>query len=186
MAPLQHRLETTEPLPPALIDAAVAQIGAAATVLMDGGTTTLALVPHLTPLADRLIITPSPWIAVKAQGCGCAVYLLGGRLSALGGIAVGAGALAEGRAVSADVAVLGACGLDARFGLSSDDPDEALMKQGMAAAARRTVVVTERAKLGRRARHQTLPLSRIDCVVTNATEEDARALERGGTSVCRR
>ena len=46
--------------------------------------------------------------------------------------------------LAADVAVLGACGLEAGYGLSSDDFEEAKLKRAMADAAARTVVLTDK------------------------------------------
>ena len=87
-----------------------------------------------------------------------------------GGIATGDLALTRAADVSADMAILGACGLDISFGLSSDDYDEAQMKRAMCNAANRTLVVTEGEKLGRRARHHTLALNEIDTIISDASE----------------
>lgn len=181
--PLHHRLANDAPPSPALINATVAQISDSPTLLVDGGTTTLSLIAHLPPCPDRLIITPSPWVAIAAQERGIAAFLLGGRLSAAGGIATGPTALEETGAVSADIAILGACGLDAAFGLSSDDPDEASVKRALAGAARRCFVVTDKTKIGRRARHRTLMPDQIDTIITNADPAQTAPLARTGAHV---
>ncbi|WP_136439455.1 DeoR/GlpR family DNA-binding transcription regulator [Pacificoceanicola onchidii] len=175
-APLPARLAAETPICPSLITAALAEIGDAQTLIVDGGRTVLAVVENLPAQDGRLVITPSPWVAVACQNAGIDVFLLGGSLRAQGGIATGELALDRTAGVSADVAVLGACGLDRDFGLSTDDPDEAQMKRAMHKAAGRTIIVTQSAKIGRRARHRTLPLSEIDAIVSDASPDTARAL----------
>ncbi|MFK7852818.1 MAG: DeoR/GlpR family DNA-binding transcription regulator [Granulosicoccus sp.] len=165
------RLTEDAPISPDLVKAAIRQIGDARTLLVDGGRTVLGVVESLPAQEGRLVITPPPWVAIACQNSGISVFLLGGKLHPQGGIATGELALERVGGVSADIAILGACGIDEGFGLSSDDHDEALMKRAMHAASNRTIVVTERSKVGRRARHHTLSISDIDTIVTDACTE---------------
>ncbi len=182
-SPLHVRLAAGGTIKPALVQATIEQIGAASTLLLDGGATTLALIDKLPRLDRRLVITPSPWIAIACQERDIDTFMLGGRLSAPGGMAVGDVAVGKTMGVAADIAVLGACGIEAEFGLSSDDFAEAQMKQAMHAAARRTIVVTDGAKLGRRARHHTLGLQQIDLIITDAEQNLTDPIARAGTNV---
>lgn len=175
-APLHTRLASEAPVNQSLIKAAIKEIGDAKTLIIDGGRTVLAVVEHLPAQDGRLVITPSPWVAIACQNGDVDVFMLGGALRAQGGIATGENALDRVAGVSADIAVLGACGLDQDFGLSSDDHDEAQMKRAMHKAASRTIVVTEGSKIGRRARHRTLALAEIDAIVSDATNDAANAL----------
>lgn len=174
---LHTRLTDDAPISQALIKTAIQQIGDAHTLLVDGGRTVLGVVESLPAQEGRLVITPSPWVAIACQQNGIAVFLLGGKLHPQGGIATGELALDRVAGVSADIAILGACGIDDTFGLSSDDHDEALMKRAMHAAAKRTIVVTEGAKVGRRARHHTLAISDIDSIVTDANTESTLGIQ---------
>lgn len=169
--PLHTRLTEDGPINRDLVKAAIRHIGDAHTLLVDGGRTVLGVVESLPAREGRLVITPSPWVAIACQNSGIAVFLLGGKLHPQGGIATGELALDRIAGVSADIAILGACGIDEGFGLSSDDYDEALMKRAMHAAANRTIVVTEGSKVGRRARHHTLAISDIDTIVTDTCTE---------------
>ncbi len=175
--PLHTRLEEGSSISRGLVKAAVQEIGDAQTLLVDGGSTVLAVVEDLPVQGGRLVITPSPWIAIACQYKGIAVFLLGGTLRPQGGIATGEAALDRAAGVAADIAVLGACGLDEEFGLSSDDHDEAQMKRAMHQAANRTIVVTEKTKVGRRARHRTLAMAEIDTIVTDAASDVASVLK---------
>lgn len=170
--PLARR-GTASPLPPALLARAVQTLADATTLLLDGGTSVLALARALDNRPDRLVVTPAPHVAAATHAAGIATVALGGPLSLRGGAATGATALAALDDLTADVAVLGACGLDAEFGLTADDLPEAEMKRAMARASARTIVVTGAARLGTRARHRVLPPEAIDLVVTDADADAA-------------
>lgn len=182
-APLHARLASEALVNQSLIKAAIEEIGDAQTLIIDGGRTVLAVVEHLPAQDGRLVITPSPWVAIACQNRDIDVFMLGGALRAQGGIATGENALNRVAGVSADIAVLGACGLDRDFGLSSDDHDEAQMKRAMHKAASRTIIVTEGAKIGRRARHRTLPLAEIDVIVSDAPTDAVKALRPCSTKL---
>lgn len=187
--PVHERLLHGAKLSTAVIRAALREIGTAPTLLVDGGTATLSVIQNLPPQDGRLVITPSPWVAIACQEKDIASVLLGGTLRPGGGIATGDHAIDRVAGVSADIALLGACGLEPGFGLSSDDHDEATMKRAMHKAAARTIVVTDGAKIGRRARHKTLAIAEIDAVVTDRSAviaddtQQAIALQQAGTRV---
>lgn len=183
VVPLHQRLAEGSPPNSDLIRAAIREIGDAATLLVDGGQTMLCVIEQLPEQQGRLVITPSPWIAIACQQKGISVFLLGGMLRPLGGIATGDTSLAGVADISADIALLGACGIDPEFGLSSDDHDEAMMKRAMHEAANQTIIVTDQSKVGRRARHHTLAISDIDMVITDTTTELTKSLNAAGTRV---
>ena len=166
--PMQVKLAGDARPPGALINVAVRAIADAKTILLDGGMTVLAIARALRPAAGLLVVTPSPWVAISCLERGIEVMMLGGRMSPQGGMNVGLDCERQLSALAADVAVLGACGLDAEFGLSSDDLLESAVKAQMARSARQTIVVTGRSKIGVRARHRTLAPAEIDLVVTDA------------------
>lgn len=170
-------------LPPGLLDRLVRHLAQAHTLIVDGGTSTLALARRLDPAPGRVVITPAPRIAAVTHSRGIATITIGGPLSERGGIATGAAAQAALADTFADVTVLGACGLDANRGLSSDDHDEAAIKRAMAAAAARTCVLTGAAKLGRRARHATLRSEAIHLLATDAPPDATAPFAARGTEI---
>ena len=182
-APMAQRLRDGPGPSDALIDAALEEVSDAPTVIVDGGATMLALAGRLPVQPGRLVVTPSPWVAVACVERGIEVMLLGGMVRARGGVACDGQTLGEIGQVAADVAVLGACGIDAGFGLSTDDLAEARLKQAMCAAAARTVVVTDGTKLGHRARHRTLALGDLDRVVTDGDAAQVARLAQAGARV---
>jgi DeoR/GlpR family transcriptional regulator of sugar metabolism len=141
-------------------EAAKAAIGAAAaalvedgqSVLLDSGTTTLALSGHLKGKKGLTVITTSLPVASQLQyDQEIAVLLLGGYLRA--GSPDLAGALTEANleTLHADVAFIGADGIDARGAVYNQSPEVARMLTKMAAAAGRVYVVADHSKLGRTA-----------------------------------
>ena len=85
--------------------------------------------------------------------------------------------------VAADLALIGACGIDAAFGLSADDPDEAALKTAMIETSARAAVLTGAAKIGRRARHRVVECTALHLLVTDATVEQTADLEDTGLEV---
>ncbi|WP_425100683.1 DeoR/GlpR family DNA-binding transcription regulator [Tropicibacter sp. S64] len=143
-------------------------------LLLDGGTTVLALAHALPPLPQALVVTPAPAVAQVTLAKGIPTRMIGGRLSPGGAIAVGHDAVRQVEAIAADRAFLGACGLSLDFGLSSDDGDEAEVKRAMLDAAHETWIPTIAAKLGRTTRHHVAPLGRLTGLVTDAPEPQTR------------
>ncbi|MEP3297924.1 MAG: DeoR/GlpR family DNA-binding transcription regulator [Pseudoruegeria sp.] len=182
-SPIHARLATAAPVDMGLVNLAITAIGSAQTLLIDGGVTTLALIAHLPDAADRFVITPSPWIAIACQERGIPVFLLGGALSPSGGIATGEETLGKVLNVAADIALLGACGIDSEFGLSSDIFEESQMKRAMQRSAQRTFIITDRSKFGRRARHHTLAWPQIDLLLTDASQTQTEALSEVGAQI---
>lgn len=182
VSPLLERLSFGHGINQAIIDGTIAHIAHTPTLIIDGGTTTLAIISQLPKLDARLVITPSPWIAIAAQERGCNVHLLGGSLSSSGGIATGNTALSELKNLAVDIAILGVCGIDADFGLSADDYAEMQMKQAMHRVALRTIVATDHLKLNTRARHHTLPINDIDLIITDASKEQIKPFAHTDTA----
>ena len=166
--PFAVRQQQIEPVVEQLADFAASLIGKHPTVFLDGGTALHAVASRLDTSYQGLIITPAPAIALAAQDRGVAVYLIGGTLSASGGIATGSAAESAAKQCSADLCVLGACGLHPSFGLGADDLGEAGIKRAMALASNAVIIVTDSAKLTRRARHRVLEIDEIDQVVTDS------------------
>lgn len=180
-APLQYRVSTSTQAIDAIVARALRSVDAADTLLLDGGATVLALAERLQPKPGLLVMTPSPWVAVACQKNGVDVFMLGGQLSVRGGVNVGDPALLATSGLYADIAVLGACGLDAEFGLSVDDLQEAYLKHAMSRAAKSTLVLASRGKIGCRARHRAVALEEIDSLVTDA--EPASVAAFGGSTM---
>lgn len=153
--------------------AAVHQLVADTTCLFFDGGRTAAAIARLLPANYRgTVITPSPHVAADTLAHNIDTIVLGGHLSAFGGIVVGTDAERAVDDTTADIAILGACGLDANFGLSADDLQEASMKRRMAINARYVLVAAGREKLRHRARHRVLKTSEINALWSDADGSD--------------
>jgi DeoR/GlpR family transcriptional regulator of sugar metabolism len=165
--------------------AAAALVQPGGTVILDGGTTTLAVVQAIPVALECTIITHSPTIAAALLDHAAEVFLLGGRLFKHSAVACGAAAVEAAQTVSADLFLLGVTGIHATEGLTTGDPDEAAMKRALAARAAETYVLGSTEKLGAASRYRVLPLADVTAIVTDAEPGNATVaeLEREGVAV---
>ena len=129
--------------------AAAAQVRDGESVLLDSGTTTLALAKCLRGKRGLTVITTSLPIAAQLQfESQIVVLLLGGYLRATSPDLVGALTESNIEALHADVAFLGAQGIDREGTIYQNSPELARMLKKMAASATRVFVVADSSKLG--------------------------------------
>ncbi len=183
MAPLPERQATVGPLADRLATTALALIEDGMVLMLDGGTSVTRLARFLPALPRSLVVTPAPSVALQTLARGIETVLIGGRLSPFGGVAVGYSAERDLSATAADMCILGACGLQAGFGLSADNLDEAAVKRSMVASSHRSVVLAGAGKLGRKARHRVVPCAELDVLVTDALPSDTRELAEAGMEI---
>ncbi len=152
--------------------AAVELIEPGATVILDGGTTTLAMVAALPVAFPCTIVTHSPTIAAALLDHAADVFLIGGRLFKHSAVVCGAAAveaLAGGARISS---FLGVTGVHPVAGLTTGDADEAAMKRALAGRAAETYVLASDEKIGAASRFGVLPLAAVAGVVADAPEDD--------------
>lgn len=139
------------------------------TVLLDGGTTALAVARALPPDLATTVVTHSPTIAAALVDHPTAeVYVLGGRLFKHSAVTCGAAAAEAARAVQADVFLLGVTGVHHTAGLTTGDPDEAAMKRTLASRAADTYVLASTEKIGTASPFTVLPLADVSGIITDA------------------
>jgi DeoR/GlpR family transcriptional regulator of sugar metabolism len=169
--------EPPMPMRHALASQAKDAIGAAAatlvsegdTVVLDVGTTTLALAKYLHGRRGLTIVTASLPIAVElGNEPGIRVIVTGGTIRP-GELSL-AGGLAEDvlRQVNCDLAFLGVAGITAKVGITDYNADDTRVKRAAIASARRVVALADATKLGRIAFSTIAPLDQLDCLVTDA------------------
>ena len=143
------------------------------TVILDGGTTTLAVANALPKDLEATVVTHSPTVAVALLGHpGIEVFLLGGRLFRHSAVTCGAAAAEAAQAISADVFLLGVTGVHPDAGLTTGDAEEAAMKRTLARRAADTYVLASAEKLGAASRFTVLPFADIAGVITDADDAD--------------
>ncbi|RKS69338.1 DeoR/GlpR family transcriptional regulator of sugar metabolism [Motilibacter peucedani] len=142
------------------------------TVVLDGGTTTLAVARALPPDLRATVVTHSPTVAAAlVEHPTVEIYLLGGRVFKHSAVACGAAAVQAAADVNADLFLLGVTGVHARAGLTTGDSDEAAMKRALARRAADTYVLASVEKLGTAAPFRVLDLDEVAGVVTDAPED---------------
>jgi len=149
------------------------------TLIVNGGSTTLAFAAGLGARSRLTIVTNNLSLpaAVPPQAIRN-LYLIGGEIRSGAQITLGPVALVGAQAIHADTAVIGVGGITPD-GCSTSHLAEAGMMSGMIAAARRTIIVADSSKFGHHAFAKVVPLDKIHVLVTDARPPDdlAQALE---------
>ena len=126
--------------------AAALLVPAGATVLVDAGTTCLELGKALLGRKDVRLITHSMALVSAASQGDASVICLGGELRKVSGALIGGTALQALNLIHADVAFIGASGLDPKEGCSTTELFEAEIKINMLSRATQKVLLADRAK----------------------------------------
>ncbi|MER6563635.1 DeoR/GlpR family DNA-binding transcription regulator [Streptomyces sp. NPDC001027] len=168
--------------------AALAELPAEGTMILDAGTTVARLAAALPLEAELTVVTHSLPIAARlADHPGMQLHLIGGRVRHRTRAAVDAWALRAYGEIRADVLFLAANGFSAEHGLTTPDLAEAAVKRAAVAAARRVVLLADSAKHGQEHFARFGDLGDVDLLITDSglSDEDTAAVERGGPEVVR-
>lgn len=168
--------------------AALALLPEEGSILLDAGTTTARLADGLPEDRELTVVTNGLDIAVTlAARPNLTVLTLGGRVRGRTLAAVDVWALEALRDTFVDVAFLGTNGISVERGLTTPDPTEAAVKRAMIGAARRSVVLGDRTKVGADHLIRFGELDQIDTFVTDSDLdlELAGELEATGMRVVR-
>ncbi|GMA23462.1 DeoR family transcriptional regulator [Luteimicrobium album] len=138
-------------------------------LILDGGTTALAVAQAIPPDLACTVITHSPTVAAALLDHPRAeLFLLGGRVFKHSAVTCGAAAVEAAQNVSADLCLLGVTGVHHEAGLTTGDADEAAMKRVLSARAAETYVLASSEKLGTASRFRVLPWGEVTGVITDA------------------
>jgi DeoR/GlpR family transcriptional regulator of sugar metabolism len=147
-------------------------------VILDGGTTTLAVARALPLDLSATVITHSPTIAAAlVPHPSVEILLLGGRIYKHSAVACGAATVEAAAGVTADLFLLGVTGVHAEHGLTTGDPEEAAMKRALSARAAETFVLASTEKLGAVSAYKVLELPDVAGIVTESGVLDPAALD---------
>jgi DeoR/GlpR family transcriptional regulator of sugar metabolism len=143
------------------------------TVILDGGTTGLAVANALRPDLAATIITHAPTTAAAlVDHPSVDLIVLGGRVQKPSAVAAGAAAAEAAASISADLCLLVVAGVHPRQGLTAGDLDEAAMRRILVSRAADTYVVASIEKIGTVARYAVVGLSEVAGLVTDAPASD--------------
>jgi len=154
-------------------------------VILDSGTTTTAIAKACRHFKNLTIITNATNVAEELAGTSVEVILTGGTLRKNSFSLVGPLAEESLHRLSADLLFLAVDGFDVRYGLTTPNLLEARVNRAMAEAARRTIVVCDSSKFGRRSLSLILPTSAVHETITdrNISKKDLKALRAAHVDV---
>jgi DeoR/GlpR family transcriptional regulator of sugar metabolism len=154
------------------------------TVILDGGTTAMALAGVLPASLACIVITHSPTVAAALlEHPRIEVFILGGKLFKHSAVACGAVAVEAAQQISADAFFMGVTGVHPDAGLTTGDADEAAMKRVLAGRAAETYVLASAEKIGAASPYQVIPLGQASAVITDAPPTSAVVHELRGRQV---
>ena len=181
---LRHNVE--RPAKEAIGRAAAARVTDGQVVILDAGTTTLAVAQALAVRTGLTLVTNSLTVAqVAATLPHASTYVIGGKLVATSLSMIGPKAQRDLQPVRADWAFLGAAAIDAAGGFTSADAYEAEVKRAMIRAARKVAIVADHTKFDSRRFASFAEAGDIDVVFTTPGVPPAarRWLTRSGVEV---
>ncbi len=172
---------------------AVGLVDDGSVLLINGGTTTLALASHLSERRELIIATNSLVIPTSINPESCRdVYMIGGHIRLSGRVAIGPVSFSSSNgggqvarvaigpvsfsssngggqvAVQADLALLGVGAVDAEGGFSTTNLAEAMMIAQMAQQSRKVAILADSSKFNSRLFATIGPLSLADYLITDA------------------
>jgi DeoR/GlpR family transcriptional regulator of sugar metabolism len=149
----------------AMAERAAALVPAQHTVFLDAGTSCLAVGRALMARRDLTLIVNSIAFAHEAREAAARILCTGGELRGVTSALVGGLALSWLEHLRADIAFLGASGLDDE-GPSTTELNEGAVKQALVRRARRRILVADAAKWNRPAAVRFCAWSALDVWIT--------------------
>lgn len=154
------------------------------TVIIDVGTTALAIAEALRRRSDLTVLTPSLRVATLLGSTANRVVCLGGQVRPGELSLVGDVTQRVLRMFEVDVCVLGVAGLHPEKGLTEYNSDDAAVKRVMIEQSRRVELAIDSSKIGAVAFAVVAPVSVVDTVYTDSIDDSARhALRAAGVEV---
>lgn len=167
---------------------AVRELPAQGTILLDSGTTTLAIAKALPFDAELDVVTNSVAIAaVLADHPGLDIHMLGGTIRRRTGACVGHWATAALQRLCIDVAFVGVNGFSLHRGMTTPDEGEAAVKRAMVMSSRRPIIVADSSKAGQERLHRFADVHEIALLITDdgLDDETSIAFDAAGMEVIR-
>ena len=156
------------------------------TIMLDAGTTTLALAEYLkTHIKSAFIITCSVPAALELSSAGYDILLLGGTVRNKSLALLGRETLTIIERYRADKAFLGSTGFTVEMGHTTPNPDDAQIKEALMRAANESYVLVDSSKYGHRCLTSFARLRDVDLTITdnNLSRSRAKLLEAAGATI---
>jgi DeoR family fructose operon transcriptional repressor len=169
----------------AIAAAALSFVPEQGSVLLDAGTSTLALA-RVFPERELTVFTHSVAIALELSArSDLHLHVIGGRVRTRTLANVDDWALRQLAELRVDVAFVGTNGFSVERGLSTPDPAEAAVKHAICLAAAQTVVLADHSKLDQESAVRFAAIDEFDVLISDGglEEPDRRALEEADVEV---
>lgn len=189
--PFVKRLQTHADAKDAIARAAADLIGEGESVIINGGTTTLALAKHLATKRGLVVVTNSLPLPPELYARGAReIYLIGGSYRLRSQVTIGPVALSDGagtpRSIHANWAIIGVGGVSEDGAVWTSSLPEAGMMRSMMDCASHTLLLADSSKFGKREFAEVADLSERTTLITDADPGTAlreRLAEVGATLV---
>ena len=162
---------------------ALEEIPDGGSVLLDAGTSTLAIAQALPDELALTVVANSPMIcaALAAKP----LLQLGGRVRELTGAAVGRWTTEALSELTIDVGFIGTNGFDVDRGLTTPDESEAATKRAMVDACRSSILVADSSKAAQVHLHRFAGIDAVDLIITDTDlgDQSAEELRAAGPEV---
>jgi DeoR family transcriptional regulator of aga operon len=156
------------------------------TIILDSGSTTMEITKHLSRFTHLTIISNAVNIAVAlAEMKNTNVIIPGGILRRNSLSLVGSAAEENFQNYFCDKLFLAVDGINATYGLSTPNVEEAHLNKMMIKIAKKVIVVTDSSKFLKRSLAVIAPISKVDILVTDSgiSSKDQKELEDAGVQV---
>ena len=171
--PVQLRQELATDSKERVARSAVDLIRPASTIVLDAGTTTLAMARLLPRDPSLTVITPSPAVALAvAEHSDARIILIGGELSRHSMVASGPLAMEAVQHLSADAFFLGVTGIDPVHALTTGSVDDAVTKRALAARSAATYVLGSEEKIGAVSHFPVIPLDAAAGIIVDPLDRN--------------
>lgn len=185
--PFTRRLDVNTSAKDAIARAAAALVQEGQSVIINGGSTTLALARHLGPKHGLTVVTNNLALPQELYTYGAReVHVLGGTYRLRSQVTVGPVAMADGsgkaRSIHADWALIGVGAVSDEGTVWTNSLPEANMMRAMMDSASRTLILADSTKFGHREFAEVADLSDRTTLITDRTPGKAlldRAAEAG-------
>jgi len=158
-----------------LAEAAVSIVRPKQIVLLDAGSTNVAIAAALPENVGLTVVTNSPEACVRLlERPGFDVILVGGRIARGAAGSLGATALLQIQQIRADLCFLGACAFDPDEGVAAFDAEDAELKRAMVGASGQIAIALTSEKLMTAAPFSVAPASAVDHLFVEADVPAAR------------
>ncbi len=152
-----------------LAQAAVSIVQRGQIILLDAGTTNVAIATALPENAGLTVVTNSPEACARMlDRAGIDVILIGGRINRHVGGSTGSTALLQIQQIRADLCFLGACALDPLEGIAAFNDEDAELKRAMIKASGQIAIAMTTEKLMTSAPFIVGPASCIDQLIVES------------------